>query len=175
MASDPFTVWTNEQIVLNGSPLIVTGNGKFIAKTSAKSNNTQAKNAILLDVTFSDFVLVGGGNPSLGGWGLRAVVECSDGSNPGNWRRVGAMFEPLRDPAQGTRQLIIAQPNINNPNEGIPQDEWDGSSVTYRIHRQQGILGVDFRVLIEVSESKHGLPDALQSFKVTAFGERYDG
>jgi hypothetical protein len=167
MSVDPFTIYNNtgELISMAGQ---VTGNGKFTVRTTASQNNNTARDSILVDVSFSDFILNGGTSP---GWSVRCVLESSDGN--GNWHRVGAMFEPLRSIEQGARNLVVVQPNIINFDEGIPIDEWDGQAVAYRIHRQQGVLGQDYRFRFEVIETKFATPDALVSFKVKLFGQRY--
>lgn len=168
MATYPFTIYTGNTILMNS---VVNSNGKFIVNISPTISNpsNEETNSIVLDVLFSNF----SPDPetTVPGWSIRAVVESSNGA--GLWRPVGVQFEPLRNPAQGSRQIIIIQPNIINFDEGIPIDVWDGEAVSSRINRQQGILGNDFRVVLEVIETKYGTLDALQSFNVRMTGERY--
>lgn len=169
MPSEPFTIYTGKFI--NVSQL-VTANGKYIADISVPITNpdNQATNSILLDVDYSGF----SPNPDTTspGWSLRVIIESSNGSSM--WHPIGVQFDPLRHPSQGTRQIIIVQPNIINFDEGIPIDVWDGQAVSTRINRQQGVLGIDFRVVLELIETKHGTLDALQGFTVKMIGERYN-
>ena len=171
MASDPFTIAINQVVAMTAIP--VTGNGKFLAFVSTPTNHTQSKNSFRLHAQFNGFLpdpLAVGASP---GWSLRAVVESSDGQ--GHWFPIATQFEPLRNPLQGSTQIMVVQPTIFNPDEGIPVDVWDGQAVVARVNRQQGVLGIDFRVKVELIETRYGTADALQSFTLSLFGDRYDG
>lgn len=169
MPSEPFTIYTGKYVNVSQ---VVTSNNKFIVDVTPTVQNpdNQTCNSILLDLEYSGFTP----NPDTTspGWKIRAVIESSNGS--GSWHPIGVQFEPLQHPSQGARQIIIIQPNIINFDEGIPVDVWDGQAVATRINRQQGVLGIDFRVVLEVIETKYGTLDALQGFTVKMIGERYN-
>ena len=166
MASDPFTIYNN-QVFDNTN---VTNNGKFVLDTSSDYNNTGSYNSIRAIGEFSSLTPDPDTNNT--NYAIRFVVESSDDS--GHWFPIGAMFEPIRHLGGGSRHIIIVQPNIFNIDEGVPVDDWDGQNVTTRISRQQGSLGVDYRVKLEIVESKYGTADAFSSLNITLFGERYN-
>lgn len=168
MAAEPFSIWSGQLVTTSG--LITSNQGIFTLLASVAQANQLSKSSILVDVTYYDFVYAS--SPAVPGWGLRCIIESQIN---GLWRPVGVQFEPLRDPAQGSRQQIIIQPNIVNFDEGIPIDVWNGLQVASRINRQQGILGGGaWRIVIQGFDSKFGTSEALTSFKVDLVGERYD-
>jgi hypothetical protein len=175
MAVEPFTIYPGGKLFTEAMIAEkITGNGKFILEASDAFPNSQAKTSIFVDVDYRD--ILPDPNTSQPGWSLRAIVESSNGENGGTrvWHPIGVQFEPLRHPSQGTRQIIYIQPDILNLDEGVPVDVWDGQGVAQRINRQQGSLGVDFRVVIEVIETKFGTADALKGLRLWVGGERYN-
>jgi hypothetical protein len=84
------------------------------------------------------------------------------------------MFEPHNPASPTDRHIVIIQPNIFNIDEGVPVDLFDGVGNVTRVSRQQGVIGGDFRIITEVSDSLAGTSNALQSFDIELFGEYYN-
>ena len=167
MAADPFTIYTSQLVNASG---IITDNGKFVLNTSDEFNNNGGYDSIIVNVDFSD--LTPDPETTSPGYFIRAELQTSD--NEGNWFPIGHMFEPVRRPEQGLKHIIVIQPNTFNINEGFPTDIFDGQNVVSRISRQQGALGVDFRTVVSAIETKQGTANALESFKLSIYGERYN-
>lgn len=166
MAADPFVLWNNH--VLDNTP--ITGNGQFELGVTNPENNNGGYNSIFLHMEFMDILPDQDAlNPFY--W---INVQLETGDNAGNWWPIGHMFEPFRFAHNGTKNIIVVQPNIFNIDEGVPIALWDGIAVSQLISRQQGILGVNFRVRFLIREEKYGEPNAFQSMKVNVFGERYN-
>lgn len=175
MALVPFTIYqgaSKKTVSVSG---IVTAPGTlYTVDTSPVVANSTGLDSIHLNVLFSN-ILPDPEQATQKGWRIRAVIETEGAGNPPNWwNPVGHMFEPLGDPGQGLRHVVVIQPNLVNLFEGVPLDLSDPLGNITRLSKQQGVLLTDFRVRLEVSDQFAGGLGALESFDVEIFGDMYD-
>ena len=167
MAVSSFSLYTN-QLIENTN---VTGNGNFTVLTSPTQNNTNGMPAIKVVAQFSEFTPDPVLNPT--SYSFVVAIETSN-NNGATWFPLVTQFDPLRNPEHGSTIILVAAPNIFNPDEGISYDDWNGFNVVSRTSRRQDSLGAQYRVRLMVNETNHGQPGSFQSVKVSISGERYD-
>jgi len=103
------------------------------------------------------------------------VVSLESSNNNGQtWFPLVTQFQPLVNPELGDKIILIAAPNIFNPDEGVPFDDWNGARVISRTSRRQETLGASYRVRVYLTENGYGTPGAFQSCRVSISGERFD-
>lgn len=167
MAVSSFNLYTN-QLIENTN---VTGNGNFTVLTSAAQNNTNGMPGIKVVAQLSEFTP----DPSIESTSYSLVFTLETSNNNGaSWFPLVTQFDPLRNPEQGSTIILVAAPNIFNPDEGISYDDWNGLNVVSRTSRRQDTLGAQYRIRLMVNESNHGQPGSFQSVRVSISGERYD-
>lgn len=167
MAVQTFSLYTNELI----TNAIVDKNGTFDALVSAAQPNNGGMSGIKVIAEFSEFTPDPAEEPT--SFALVTSVESSN-NNGQTWFPLVTQFAPLVNPELGDKIVLVAAPNIFNPDEGVPYDDWNGSRVISRTSRRQETLGALFRIRVYLTENGHGTPGAFQQCRVTISGERFD-
>lgn len=168
MAVSTFSMATN--LVVNNQ--VVTGNGSFVAWTSATLTNSQAMSGCKLACTVSGMTPdPEGATPTT--YNLCFSLESSN-DNGSTWYPIVTQFDPLVNPVQGSTIILMVSPSVFNPDEGISYDDWNGSSVVSRTSRRQDVLGALFHAKLYVNEFGYGGAGAFQSCTISVVGERFD-
>ena len=157
-----FELCTNE--VVDNSE--INANGLYTLFLSDEHTPATNDIAMVIVINYEDLDPI-----EYGQFDLTALIECN---SAGIWFPLAYQFEPLRFAAQGQMQLITIQPDLYNPDEGVPQDIWDGANVIARQSKQQGVVDLDWRLRIQLIENGYGGSNPFQSVKISASGEYYN-
>lgn len=165
MAQQTFTLWTGQTFTPNVEP----GTHDLVTSSNISNNNNLPSARIVVEytaVTPDDSVNVEKT------FGVTAILEALGGN--GQWFPVAYQFEPFRSLQNGSKRVIVLQPDISDFNAGIDDIVYVADATVARISRQQGKCGGTMRVRLVLRENGTGA-GALQSLTVTAYGELYDG
>lgn len=128
---------------------------------SPDQNNSSGYNSLRLVVEYSNF-------QNLGGVSLQAVVETK--SAGGEYFPIAYQFDPFAE-GHKEQRIMILQPDMVWLDAGIDNNIYVANQNIARISHQQGKLGPNFRVCVNLIEPT---PGNFTSVDISIYGERYN-
>ena len=168
MAQAKFVIFdgtlTNQDVDGNA----ITANGDYDLFISNSVNNSVSLPSLRIVVDYELMTPV----EFIGG--INVIVESE---NDGVWYPIAYQFEPYFNQAQGTKRIIVLQPDMSTFDDGIDSIIYFAGKTEGRISRQQGKVGDSFRVRVSLVENGYGQHNDQYTFgslKVHITGELYD-
>lgn len=171
MASDPFTIWTDEVLTPPVDPAPEAGVPYDLGVTPTQENSPTHRDSITVNIDYKAFVPnVEDGLPP---FRIGAVLEALNAQ--GEWVAIGYQFSNICRGSQPPLRSIRVQPDMSDFNAGVDDSVYPVDREIARISRQQGFLPDNgWRVRIICTDQDPQGANGLQSVKVSISGERYD-
>lgn len=160
MAQTQFSLLINQSLTNQG----IISNGTYDLWTSPTQNNNSGLPSMRLIVDYANVSPVDIS-------GVNVVVESQ---NNNIWFPIAYQFEPYRNQENGSKRIIVLQPDMNTYDDGVDSIIYAGDRTIARISRQQGKVASSFRVRVFINETNFGNINAFQSITLSIYGELYD-
>jgi hypothetical protein len=170
MAQVSFVLLNDYNFTESEIDTLVPGNGTHTLWTSATQSNNTGLESMRIVIDYKE-VLPAWPPASSVSYALALVIEALHNSD--EWFPVAYQFEPFNYVENSRQREIYVDPSISDFNAGIDDIMYLGGKTIARISRQQGRVGLSWRARLICVENNHGSGEALQSAKISIYGEIY--